>query len=175
MYHHPQRFFCWFGLICLLAGLAGCAVMDKSECADADWQAIGKTDGLAGNHLFSGREKSCRKHGLGADQSAYERGFQDGLSGFCTAASGRLHGAKGGTYRRGLCTSTSENDFLSGYAPAYEKFKFEKRIRSLQTQIAEKERAAQNKTSKHEIESLRGEIRRLRKELQTEMYLRTLD
>ena len=178
MRHHPQGIFRCIALVCLFAGLAGCAVMDKSECAHANWHEIGKVDGLAGNPMFSVREKACAKHGLGADQSSYERGVQAGLSGFCTAASGRIHGAKGGTYRRGLCPAATESDFLAGYAPAYEKFKFQKKIRELQSQISEKEQLLGQelgKIGKPDVEGLRQEIKRLKKELQTEMYLRILD
>lgn len=49
---------------------------------NANWQAIGKMDALNGEYLFPKREESCKKHGLGADQSAYDRGVQEGLIGF---------------------------------------------------------------------------------------------
>lgn len=154
--------------------------MDKSECTNANWYEIGRGDGLRGEDLFHDRKKSCAKHGMDADEPAYDRGLDAGLIGFCTAASGRAHGAHGGRYARGLCPAATESDFLSGYTPAYEKFKFQQRVRELQSQIALKDDALSaelRKTTKNDkdIDRLRNEIKSLKRELRTEMYLRVLD
>lgn len=164
----------------LFLGMTGCAVMDKSECSHADWHGLGKKDALKGEDGFSAREKSCRKHGLGADKTSYERGFQEGLAGFCTAASGRHHGQGGGTYQRGFCPAHTESDFLSGYTPAQQKYKFQQKINALQAKIAANDdllREESRRTPKNssEIDRLGAETKRLKEELRMQMYLRVLD
>lgn len=180
MQNKAKGIFLWMGAASLISGLTSCAVMDQAECTQANWYAIGRMDGGHGENQFHARQKSCSKHGLGADRPAYDRGLQAGLIGFCTAASGRAHGANGGAYSRGLCPADREGVFLSGYTPAHEKYKFQQRIRQLQSQLALKNdtlSAELRKTSRNDmdIEQLRDEIQNLKRQLQTEMYLRMLD
>ncbi|MBS7778150.1 DUF2799 domain-containing protein [Acidovorax sp. CCYZU-2555] len=164
----------------LLLGLSGCAVMDKSDCIQANWHGLGRMDALNGEYRFSAREKACSKHGLAADESSYDRGVKEGLIGFCTAASGRHYGQNGGVYRRGFCPVHTESEFLSGYTPAQQKYKFQQKTSELQSKIAATNdllREASRKPSRdsNEIERLTAELKRLNEELRMQMYLRVLD
>lgn len=180
MQNKPMTSLLRISSLAFFLAMGGCAVMDKSDCFNANWQGLGTIDALTGKNIFPAREESCRKHGVSADKSAYDRGVQQGLIGFCTAASGRHHGQGGGEYRRGFCPSNTEAEFLSGYTPAYEKYKFQQRIMDLQSQISRNDellKAAldRNPQNSRDIERLRSEIQRLKKELQMSMYLRVLD
>ncbi|WP_159917511.1 DUF2799 domain-containing protein [Pantoea sp. 18069] len=180
MHKKSRSIFLRISFLFIFLGMSGCAVMDKSDCMNANWHELGKMDALNGEYVFSSREKACRKHGLGADKSSYDRGMQAGLIGFCTASSGRYHGQNGGTYHRGFCPPNTESDFLSGYTPAYQKYKFQKKISELQSQISTKnellrEESRKTYKSSRDIEELTAEIKRLKEELRMQMYMRVLD
>lgn len=180
MQHKSPSVFLRIIFLSMFLGMTGCAVMDKSECTHADWHGLGKKDALHGEYGFSAREKSCREHGLGADKASYDRGVQEGLIGFCTAASGLHHGQSGGTYRRGFCPANTESDFLAGYTPAQQKYQFQQKIKALQTQIAAhddllREESRRTPRNSNEIERLSAETKRLKDELRMQMYMRVLD
>ena len=180
MQDKPTSIFPRLVFLSLLLGLSGCAVMDKSDCIQANWHGLGRMDALNGEYRFSAREKSCSQHGLAADKTSYDRGVQEGLIGFCTAASGRHYGQNGGVYQRGFCPVHTESEFLSGYTPAQQKYKFEQKTSELQSKIAATDdllREESRKTARNnrEIERLTAELKRLREELRTRMFLRVLD
>ncbi|HET7868270.1 MAG TPA: DUF2799 domain-containing protein [Burkholderiaceae bacterium] len=77
-------------LLAALMGLAGCADMSKSECAQADWRELGRQDAMSGQTLarFGRRAEACRKNGLPADKALYEAGHAQGQAAFCTPARG---------------------------------------------------------------------------------------
>ena len=167
-------------LLAIFLGMTGCVVMDKADCTEANWSELGRLDTLEGKNKFHARAKACKEHGLGADRFSYERGAQAGLIGFCTAASGRAHGQSGKNYRRGFCPSSTEAAFLSGYTPAYQKYKFQEKIRELQSNISMKENSLSNELrmkdrNLQEIESLKRDIKRLKSEMHMEMYMRVID
>lgn len=180
MQHKSPSVFLRIISLSMFLGMTGCAVMDKSECTHADWHGLGKKDALHGEYGFGAREKSCREHGLGADKASYDRGVQEGLAGFCTAASGRHYGQNGGVYQRGFCPVHTESDFLSGYTPAQQKYKFQQKTSELQSKIAAtddllREESRKTVRNNREIERLTAELKRLREELRTRMFLRVLD
>ena len=97
--------------------LAGCAGMSKEECLTADWRAIGYEDGARGSTVgaISGRRARCaKKAGVTADMNLYLAGREEGLSHFCTPASGFDLGARGGRYL-GVCAFHDEHAFLSQF------------------------------------------------------------
>lgn len=180
MQNRKRRILLWLGLISIFPYMAGCAMMDKSECLHANWHEIGRMDGLQGHNIFQSRANACSKHGVGADGTAYVHGLQSSLPAFCTAASGRAYGENGGIYTRGFCPANTESQFLSGYTPAHAKFKFQQRIRSLRSAIADKNQSLNvqlrnNPRNNGMIEALKNEIKTLNQELQTEMFMRVLD
>ncbi|MCT9809737.1 DUF2799 domain-containing protein [Acidovorax sp. Be4] len=179
MKYQSNNFLRIIGFLTLLFALSGCAVMDKAACTQANWNELGKMDAFSGRNKFSSRAQACQEHGLGADQFSYERGMQAGLIAFCTAASGSAHGQNGGYYSRGFCPSSTEADFLSGYTPAYEKYRFQTRMKNLQSEISHKNHLLSNELDKKdrnhaEIDRLRREIRLLKNDMHMEIYMRAI-
>jgi len=100
----------------LLAGLMGCASMNKSECLNADWHMIGMEDGSQGqpvSHIGKHR-KACADYKIKPDLAAYEAGHVAGMGQFCTESNGFRLGKKGGFYS-GVCPQELEEAFLIGY------------------------------------------------------------
>lgn len=167
-------------LFAIFLGMTGCAVMDKADCTRANWNELGRMDAFSGRNKFSSRAQACQEHGLGADQFSYERGMQAGLIAFCTAASGSAHGQNGGYYSRGFCPSSTEADFLSGYTPAYEKYRFQTRMKNLQSEISNNNYLLSNELAKKdrnhsEIDRLRREIKLLKNDMHMEIYMRAIN
>lgn len=99
-----------------LAGLVGCASMNKSECLNADWYMIGMEDGSQGqpvSHIGKHR-KACAEYNVTPDLMTYEAGHAAGMEQFCTESKGFRLGKKGGFYG-GVCPPELEEDFLIGY------------------------------------------------------------
>lgn len=180
MSHKSKNLLRTLGFLTLFFSITGCAVMDKSDCTKANWNDLGRMDAFSGKNIFSSRAEACQNHGLGADQFSYERGMQAGLIGFCTAASGRAHGQNGGYYSRGFCPSSTEADFLSGYTLAYEKYKFQTKMKELQSDISNKNYMLSSELLKkdrnpQEIERLRREIKILKNDMHMEIYMRAIN
>jgi hypothetical protein len=98
--------------------LAGCAGgMTTSECASADWTALGFEDGRTGARpkLSEQRREACASEGISVDFAAYETAREDGLKTYCTAEGGFDAGRSGGEYF-GVCAGETEMRFLESLA-----------------------------------------------------------
>ena len=64
----------------LLAG--GCASMDKPQCVNANWYAIGMEDGAQGRTLqrLGDHRRACAEHGVQPDAERYAAGRNEGRS-----------------------------------------------------------------------------------------------
>ena len=78
----------------------GCATMTKSECAAADWQAIGYAEGAKGSdqQYFERVRKDCAKHKIRADSDAFKAGHREGIQDYCIFDNGLALGKSGGAY-----------------------------------------------------------------------------
>ncbi len=109
------------GLALLLSGqmaLSGCQTVAKIGCNTKDWRAVGVEDGVAGklpDLAFQGHSAECAASGATIDQSAYAAGHNEGLSQFCTVASG-VRQASDGFENNQLCGASFGPDFDNGYA-----------------------------------------------------------
>ena len=104
------------GLLGVASLLCGCAVMTESECATADWHAVGERDGRDGR-VVAHLEKyydACAQFGVYPDDEAYRDGREQGLTVYCTEDGGYQEGRIGQGYR-GVCPVTLEPYFLEGY------------------------------------------------------------
>lgn len=170
-------------IFAVAAALAGCATMDAKDCEHADWAALGRTDALHGRSTSMGAEraKECRKYGDPVNMNAYQTGFRAGLVDFCTPAGGAAFGDKGEYYTRGYCPVGTEAGFLSGYTPAFERYQFREKVRSLRSDIDSREseirklRSQKGKDNSARIDRLDSEIHRLRRQLEDEMMMRAVD
>jgi hypothetical protein len=103
-------------LILFLVALAGCSSMSKKDCENADWQAIGYSEGSRGihySHLAKHRE-SCGEYQIIPDDAAYQVGWDQGIRRYCTADNGYRIGSAGQPYKN-ICPQDAEADFLSGW------------------------------------------------------------
>lgn len=98
--------------------LPACASMNKEDCVSADWQSVGYEDGSKGLNTeeFSDRKKQCAKHGITVSEDLYSKGYDEGLSQYCTPKGGLLAGESGKKYQN-VCSTELEAAFL----PIYEK------------------------------------------------------
>jgi len=107
-----------------LIGLTACADMSKSECAQADWRALGREDALSGQTLarFARRSEACLKNGLPADRALYEAGHAQGQAAFCTPARGR-DDALAGQAPAALCAVEPVGEpYRQGHAAGLQQF-----------------------------------------------------
>jgi hypothetical protein len=83
--------------IAALVALNSCATMNEDQCKTANWQEIGRNDGMQGlsSSLISSHSKACEKHGIKSDPAAYKLGYQNGVKTFCTAENGFEVGRSG--------------------------------------------------------------------------------
>lgn len=81
----------------ILMVLNSCATMSEDQCKTANWQEIGRNDGLRGlsSSLISSHAKACEKHGVKADATAYKAGYASGVKSFCTSENGFEVGRSG--------------------------------------------------------------------------------
>ena len=103
-------------VVIVLAGLTGCASMNKSECLNADWHMIGMEDGSQGQPVsyIGNHRKACADYNIRPDLVAYEAGHAVGMEQFCTESKGFRLGKRGGFYS-GVCPPLLEDNFLTGY------------------------------------------------------------
>lgn len=110
--------------------LGGCAVT-KKDCEQANWEQLGRTDGLNGlgapGSSAGDLLANCPSAGVAPDRGAYERGRLSGLGQWCTRDWGTLgfdDGRRGGTARdmNGAATACAQvnrpvdaNAYLAGH------------------------------------------------------------
>ncbi|HKI62784.1 MAG TPA: DUF2799 domain-containing protein, partial [Mariprofundaceae bacterium] len=110
-------------LILILVALAGCASMSKKDCENADWQAIGYSEGSRGIHYsnLAKHRESCGKYQIVPDDAAYQVGWEQGIRRYCTADTGYRVGSAGQAYAN-ICPQDVEADFLSGWEQGVRQF-----------------------------------------------------
>ena len=95
-------------LLLLTAILAGCASLDRDECRNADWYAIGLEDGARGRALerLGDHRRACAKHNVAPNSERYLAGRNDGLKTFCTYERGYSESSAGRGYSAGASFMT---------------------------------------------------------------------
>jgi hypothetical protein len=123
----------------LVIGLSGCASMNADECMASDWFAIGHEDGSRGytSDQFGSYRKSCAKHGVSPDFSAYQSGRDQGLVEFCQPGRGFNYGVNGGQYR-GVCSVEMEAGFADAYRAGYQLYTLRSNVNAANSQIYNK-------------------------------------
>ncbi len=144
--------------VCIgLSFVTGCSTLSEEECLVADWQLIGREDGVNGRDAsyIGNHRKACAEYGVVPDLQEYERGYGDGLVIFCTEQNGFLQGQKGIEYNS-ACPAYLEQDFLAGYRAGHEIYLLRSKISRAYSSI--------NK-DKEEMTELGEEITALEKQL----------
>ena len=128
----------WVALV--FVGLSGCASMSGDECVASDWSAIGYEDGARGYNTdqHAKYRKSCAKHGVTPDFSAYMDGRDRGLVEYCQPNRGFNVGSGGGRYN-GVCSVNLEADFLDAYNAGYHLYTLRSNVSRATSSINSKE------------------------------------
>jgi hypothetical protein len=122
--------------IIVAALLAGCASLDRDECRNADWYAIGLEDGARGRALerLGDHRRACAEHGIAPHTERYLAGREQGLKSFCTYERGFEHGRSGQRYAGG-CPAATAASFQSGYELGRELHDLNRRLTEVQGEI----------------------------------------
>ena len=155
-----------FSLI-LLATLAGCATLSKSQCQTGDWRSVGEADGRAGysSVRFSEHNEACVKHGIRIDRPLYDKGYAAGLKQYCTPNNAAKVGLAGRTYNN-VCTGEMGISFVRIYREANDVYSVDNDIASLQSQIDElTEKMAKPETTQDERDDIVYDIRSLNNDI----------
>jgi len=125
-----------FALLAALLLLAGCASMDKNQCQNANWYAIGLEDGGQGRTLdrLGERRRACAEFGVQPDGERYAAGRNEGLKSFCTYDRGYRVGRGGNAYN-GVCPEPAATDFVAGYQRGREHYGMQKRLDEVNADI----------------------------------------
>jgi hypothetical protein len=102
----------------LLPGLlAACATLSESECRAGDWRQLGYVDGLKGygQPRLADHRKACARYGVVPDSTAWQLGYAEGQTRYCTPRSGYEQGRDGKGYAN-VCPPATDGDFR----PAWE-------------------------------------------------------
>lgn len=158
----------------LLLMLASCATMSEEDCLTANWRSIGANDGSDGAAYsrLSNRVEQCREHGVEANITEYNAGYERGLVSYCTPANGFRVGSNGSSYN-GVCPIEAEGQFLAAYNEGRELYR-------LRNELRYAENALQNLYSRiddcqDDIEKLRRNQKKEETKLPQEEYEARLD
>lgn len=110
--------------------------MDKSECVNANWYAIGLEDGAQGRSVerLGAHRRACAEHNVSPDAERYLAGQHEGLKSFCTYDRGYSLGRAGKSYS-GACPSELREEFLAGYGRGRELHELNRRLEQVNVDI----------------------------------------
>jgi hypothetical protein len=159
----------------LLAGgiaalaLAGCATMSEQDCRSADWEAVGREDGVAGAKpdQLEGHRKACARHGVEPQEAAWRAGYAAGLEEFCTAKGGYLAGRDVHGHRDACAGKPREAAFLEAFRRGQEIHAMRRDLAELRQRARDLEMAVLSGTydeyeatqARMQAGALQGEIR----------------
>ena len=120
----------------LACALAGCASLDRDECRNADWYAIGLEDGARGRPVerLGDHRRACAAHNVAPNTDRYLAGRSEGLKSFCTFEHGYTHGRSGQTYA-GACPRELAGGFVAGYERGRELYQLHRRHDEVEKEI----------------------------------------
>jgi hypothetical protein len=155
--------------------ISGCASLDRDECVNADWYAIGLEDGARGRALerLGDHRRACAKHNVTPNAERYLAGRNEGLKSFCTYERGYSEGRAGRAYSSACPQPES---FLAGYQRGRELHELNRRLAELEKEIGRIKTALKDgipnpRTRAQEVERLEALTREAEQlELRIEQY-----
>jgi hypothetical protein len=161
-------------LIVAAALMAGCASMDRTQCVNANWYAIGLEDGARGQPLerLGSHRRACAEHAVAPEAERYVAGRNEGLKTFCTYERGFSQG-RGGHANGGVCPAGLAAGFQTGYQLGRDLYELTRQLNDVQKQIARskallKEGIANPRQRASEVEHLE-DLTRESSELETKI------
>lgn len=137
----------------LSVAISGCASLTREGCQNADWYAIGFSDGVRGYALDrqDKHRKSCSQYNIKFDLDRYLQGRSKGLKQYCVPENAYTRGMTGYVYV-GTCPVSLSPDFYPAYRDGYHVY-------LLKAEIARKE--ARYKELDNKIHHLKNTRKRL--------------
>lgn len=110
--------------------------MDRNQCVNADWYAIGLEDGARGRALerLGDHRRACAEYNVTPDTARYLAGRNEGLKSFCTYERGFSEGRAGNSYVA-ACPAPSASAFLAGYNRGRELHDLHQRLDEVEGEI----------------------------------------
>ncbi len=100
----------------VLGGCAGNPSVSENQCRAGDWQTIGFRDGANGfsSTRLLAHQEACGEFAIVPERTAYLKGWQDGLTSFCTADNGFNLGNRGASFNT-VCARDMAEPFATAY------------------------------------------------------------
>ena len=116
---------------------AGCASLDRAQCLNADWRAVGLEDGAQGRPLerLGDHRRACAEYGVTPQTDAWLTGHAEGLKSFCTPTRGYSEGRAGRAYAGACPEGPLAASFLAGYRKGRELYDLEHQLQAVREQI----------------------------------------
>jgi uncharacterized protein DUF2799 len=140
--------------------VSACATLDKDECVNADWYAIGLEDGARGRAVerLGDHRRACAKHNVTPNADRYVAGRNEGLKSFCTYERGFAEGQAGHPYGA-VCPAPLAKGFIAGHQKGRELYELKRRLDEVEREIgriktALKEGIPSARTRANEVERL---------------------
>lgn len=104
-----------------------CATLNEQQCKTGNWEEIGRQDGARGYSAsrISSHNKACREHGVQVNNTAYQRGYDSGVRGFCTSDNGYRLGKSGRMTSQATCPADLAAGFSSSMQRGYSEYQKE--------------------------------------------------
>lgn len=138
------RIFQTLTFIALTFVISSCSSISKQECEIGDWYSIGVNDGKAGadSKQYRKYQKECANHGIQADYTRYQQGYEQGLVFYCDFANGEAHGRSGASYNT-ACSGRLEPQFRQGYERGHRWYQAKSTVDNLQFELEQRFRQIQ--------------------------------
>ena len=116
--------------------LSSCATLNKDQCVNANWYAIGLEDGARGSPLerLGEHRRACAEHGVAPNPEQYLRGRGEGMKSFCTYERGFSEGRAGHGYAS-VCPPELAANFGVGYSRGHELYELNRRLAQVHEEI----------------------------------------
>jgi hypothetical protein len=159
----------------LMASLAGCSHLEKSEptdlaCAGIDWWEVGRTDGVSGHAVYKldDYKRRCNTGEHPVDIDLYLNGRDAGLTDFCTPSQGFAAGHAGRNYEN-VCPLNLEPAFKRAYDTGVRLSQLESQDVDLEARIANLTRLLSENQAGPAVRAQLDQLRGRRAELISEI------
>jgi len=156
MKHFIRNKHAFYLLLCvgLQTGLlGGCATLNKDECLNANWEAIGFKDGHDGypQSRIDEHRKACAEYRIKPDLTVYLQGYERGIREFCKPQRAFQYGLRGHAYRE-VCPADMRRTFNEAYAEGRQLYELDRQIKKNQQAIQALDKEI------HELDDAKAEI-----------------
>lgn len=113
--------------------------MSKSDCLDADWERVGYDVGMDGETdrvaAYNKRSELCSKHGIDADASAFEAGYEEGIIAYCEVENAVKLGVKAKSSALSFCSEYENPGFTAAYDSGYRLYELRRQETQARTEL----------------------------------------